>query len=366
MNVSKCSHCGRESVTIARILSLCADCIRNHFDKVRARIESAHRVARQPFGLPIAPPQLEGARRCRICINECQMRDEECGFCGLPLGNRHIASVSWYDDPLPTNCVATWVCPAGTGIGYPEFAYRSGPEVGYVNLAVFYHACTFDCLFCQNWHFKRLTHRSRSVTPEQLANAVHNRTACICYFGGDPTPFLPHALAVSRIALKNKPNRILRICWETNGSAHPRLMRQMAKVSLESGGCVKFDLKAWDEKLHIALCGVSNKRTLENFAMVATDFLPLRSEPPLLIASTLLVPGYIDEREVSGIAKFIASLNPDIPYSLLAFAPQFFMEDLPTTSRTHAERCLQAAKDAGLKRVHIGNIGLLGSAYTHS
>ena len=64
-------------------------------------------------------------------------------------------------------------------------------------------------------------------------------------------------------------------------------------------------------------------------------------------------------REVGRIASFIASLNPDIPYSLLAFHPQFFMSDLPTTSRLQAEECLEAAKGAGLGCVRIGNAHLL-------
>jgi pyruvate formate lyase activating enzyme len=76
-----------------------------------------------------------------------------------------------------------------------------------------------------------------------------------------------------------------------------------------------------------------------------------------------LVPGYIDKEEVSQIAHFIFSLNPDIPYSLLAFSPQFMMQDLPTTSRRHAEECLKAAEEQGLKRVRIGNIHLLGDKY---
>jgi len=61
--------------------------------------------------------------------------------------------LSWYHDPLPTNCVADWVCSGGTGAGYPKYAHCPGPELGYSNLAVFFHACTFNCLYCQNWHF---------------------------------------------------------------------------------------------------------------------------------------------------------------------------------------------------------------------
>ncbi|MGQ9546151.1 MAG: radical SAM protein [Dehalococcoidia bacterium] len=272
------------------------------------------------------------------------------------------ANVSWYYDPLPTNCVADWVCPGGTGAGYPRFAYADGPEYGYKNLAVFYQACSFDCLFCQNWNYRARALQESKVTSARLADAVDDRTSCICYFGGDPTPQSPHSLRVARLALQNNRGRILRICWETNGSMHPALMKQAAEISLNSGGCIKFDLKAWDEGLHIALCGISNKRTLENFQLLA-EYAGRRPSPPLLVASTLLVPGYVDRQEVSNLARFISSLDPDIPYSLLAFAPRFMMRDLPTTSRRHAEECLAEAKAQGLRRVRVGNVHLLGDDY---
>jgi pyruvate formate lyase activating enzyme len=272
------------------------------------------------------------------------------------------ANVSWYHDPLPTNCVADWVCPGGVGAGYPEFAYSKGPEYGYKNLAVFYQACSFDCLFCQNWHYRDLAVREIKVTAASLADAVDDRTSCICYFGGDPTPQLPHSLRVARLALQKKQGQILRICWETNGSMHPALLQQAAEISLNSGGCIKFDLKAWDEGLHIALCGISNKRTLENFQLLA-EYARRRPSPPLLVASTLLIPGYVDKQEVSHLARFISSLSPDIPYSLLAFAPQFMMCDLPITSRRHAEECLSEAKAHGLRRIRVGNVHLLGRDY---
>jgi len=254
--------------------------------------------------------------------------------------------------------VADWVCPAGTGAGYPDFAYRNGVEYGYKNLAVFYQACSFDCLFCQNWHYRRLVSSQGWVAASRLAEAVDDHTACICFFGGDPTPQLPHAIYASRLALERKQGRILRICWETNGSMHPALLKQMAELSLNSGGCIKFDLKAWSESIHIALCGVSNKRTLDNFRFLA-GYIKRRPSPPLLVASTLLVPGYVGKEEVAGIGAFISSLDPDIPYALLAFHPDFLMTDLPATSRHQAMECLEAARAAGLSRVRLGNIHLL-------
>ena len=194
------------------------------------------------------------------------------------------------------------------------------------------------------------------MSARELAGWVDDKTSCICFFGGDPSPQMPHALETSRIAVENAKG-ILRICWESNGNMAHGLMEKAAALSLESGGTIKFDLKAWDENLHIALCGVSNKQTLRNFEWLA-GFGKQRQVPPFLTASTLLIPGYVGVEEVESIASFIAGLDPNIPYSLLAFYPQFYMNDLPTTSKKEAMECMGAAKKY-MKRVRIGNIHLL-------
>ncbi len=200
--------------------------------------------------------------------------------------------------------------------------------------------------------------RPHTTSEHKLASDVDEKTSCICYFGGDPTPQLLFALRASKLALEKNMGRLLRICWETNGSMASGLLDEMIDLSLNSGGCLKFDLKAWDENLHIALTGITNQRTLGNFSKVG-EKIRARPVPPLLIASTLLVPGYIDENEVGSIARYIASIGPDIPYSLLAFYPHFYMSDLPLTSRELSERCLKAAQEAGLINVRIGNVNLL-------
>ena len=119
-----------------------------------------------------------------------------------------------------------------------------------------------------------------------------------------PSYPLNHSILTSRLVLKNKKGRILRICWEANGTLNEKLLDEVIKIALESGGCIKFDLKCWTEELSMALCGVTNKRSLENFVKVSS-FIKQRSVPPLLIASTLLFPGYIDEHEVKKFSTMI-------------------------------------------------------------
>jgi pyruvate formate lyase activating enzyme len=283
------------------------------------------------------------------------MGEGERGYCGLRAARSgklaHLAGtperglLHWYRDPLPTNCVADWVC-------------EGSRHRGYHNLAVFYASCTANCLFCQNWDFRLASPAKRQMlSARELADAANSRTFCVCYFGGDPASQMPHALAASRYLAE----RGVRVCWETNGTMHPKLLDAALQCSLDTGGCVKFDLKAFDEGLHTALTGISNRRTLDNFARAAKRCHE-RLQLPLVIASTLLVPGYVDAREVSRIARFIAALDPRIPYALLAFAPHFFMSDLPRTSLRHAEEAEVAAHAAGLVNVRVGNRHLLRQA----
>jgi pyruvate formate lyase activating enzyme len=364
-----CKLCGQKHVGISEALSVCVDCVRSKPDEALPLIEEAHKAARAPYGLPAKAPKTPGGISCDICSNECVIGRGERGFCGLrknangkleTLTDPSKGVLYAYRDPHVTNCCSAWFCPAGTGAGYPKYACKPGPEFGYANYAVFFYGCNFDCLFCQNASHKNVR-ASYAVTLSKFKSEVqaNPKYSCICYFGGSPEPQLPFALNASRTILEENPNRIIRICFEWNGCGNPRLVRQASELALISGGNIKFDLKCFNETLSLALSGVSNKRAYENFEMIASEFYEKRSDIPVLTATTLLVPGYVDASEVEQIARFIAELNPSIPYSLLVFHPQFMMRDLPITPKRQVEECYRSAKKY-LRKVHIGNIHLLG------
>lgn len=364
--MGRCRSCGAASPFISGELGACVACIRSGSPAALERTSKVHAANRRLHGLPETPPRDVGGILCRLCVNECRIAEGKAGYCGvrrnaagkLAGATPSMGKLSWYHDPMPTNCVADWVCAGGTGAGYPVFARCPGPERGFRNLAVFFHACSLDCLYCQNWQYRLESLNPPDVAAAGLADAVDARTTCVCFFGGDPAPQLPFSLRAARIARERWAGEILRICWETNGTMHPALLDRMMDLAVESGGCVKFDLKAMEENLHIALTGVTNRRTLDNFARAAAA-IPRRPVPPPLVASTLMVPGYVDEREVAAIAAFIAALDRTIPYSLLAFHPTFALFDLPQTPERTALRCRKAALDAGLSDVRVGNIHLL-------
>jgi len=369
--LGQCQICKKNSILISSQIGVCIQCIRKKPEEALAITDKVHAESREKFSLPSKPPKKPNGILCGVCANDCKISVGEKGFCGLVFnrdgklvrmgGTPDKGVLQWYYDPLPTNCVSWWFCPGCTGAGYPKYAYNKSAETGYTNLAVFYGSCSLDCLFCQNWQYRNLSAQlSPVMSAESLAAKADSHVSCICYFGGDPSVQSPHALKTSEIALKRAENekRILRICWETNGYWKKESLQRAVQLSLVSGGNIKFDLKTWNENLSKALCGVSNLPTLENFKMVAERFLKQRPSLPILAASTLLVPGYVDEEEVGGIAKFISELDSQIPYTLLAFYPQYVLTDLPATSREQAEKCYQKAKRY-LKNVRIGNINLL-------
>jgi pyruvate formate lyase activating enzyme len=189
-----------------------------------------HAESRGVFRFPPKPPKDSSGISCGVYFNDCKIGIGGKGFCGLifNIGGRLVRMggtpdkgiLNWYYDPLPTNCVAWWFCPGCTGAGYPKYAHKCGAEMGYANLAVFYGACSFDCLSCQNWHYRNLAAGLRPVmSAESLAAKVDDHVACICFFGGDPSVQMPHALRTSQIALDKarEEERIFRVCWENNG-----------------------------------------------------------------------------------------------------------------------------------------------------
>jgi pyruvate formate lyase activating enzyme len=374
-----CKFCGKTDKVISEVLQVCRKCIlEGDWNKIKPHILNVHREVRKLVELPEKPPKAERPNiklRCNLCINECRLSDNDISYCGLrniqlrtsgqlPYPSKSKGYIHGYIDPNPTNCCNGWFCPAGTSYGYPEFSNHEGPEFGTYSYAAFLYGCTFSCLFCQNSSHKLFSKRNLSDA-EILANQIvkNEKITCLCYFGGTPEAQLPFSINLAEKILekieKNK-KRKFRICFECNGSGNTDWMEKAMKIAIKTGGNIKFDLKTYNEKLNIALCGVSNSRTLENFKYLAENFFGTRGKDiPELSGCTLMVPGYTNHEEVEQIAKFVSEINPEIPYSLLVFHGDYQMRDLGITPRKQAEKCLETAKKY-LKRVHLGNKFLLG------
>ncbi len=341
----RCRSCGMQRAADA--IGECVQCLRSRSDVVDTA--SIHGPDRARFGLPVTPPASEGGVSCTLCANACRIAEGELGYCGVrenrggivrPRAESGKAFLHAYLDRLPTNCCAAWFCPGSEEAGY--------------NLAVFFYGCSFDCLFCQNASHKRLDRAPEVAVEDLVTAALDPKVRCVCFFGGSPEPQLPFALALSKRIIEESDNS-KHICFEWNGCGKPDLALEAAELSLRSGGTIKFDLKAFSPNVGRALCGVPIDRPFRNFSLLFESY----KSRNFLTATTLLVPHYVDRTEVAGIAGFLGGLDPEIPYSLLAFHPDFRLRDLPVTSKAQVEECYEVARQK-LRRVNLGNRQLLG------
>ncbi|MFX1380160.1 MAG: radical SAM protein [Promethearchaeota archaeon] len=372
-----CKFCGTTEKVISEVLQVCRNCIlQGDWSKIKPHILNVHAQVRKLVGLPERPPKAERPNiklKCNLCINECCLSEKDISYCGLrnielrasgelPYPSKSNGYIHGYIDPNPTNCCNGWFCPAGTSSGYPDFSNIKGPEFGTFSYAAFLYGCTFNCLFCQNASHKFFSKRNL-FDIETLANQIvkNEKITCLCYFGGTPEAQLPFSINLAEKIIEKIKNkkRIMRFCWEWNGSGNRDWIEKCMQIALKTGGNIKFDLKSFNEKLNLALCGVSNKRTLNNFRFLAEKYFGTRKGLYEMSGCTLMVPGYTNHEEVEQIAKFVSSINPDIPYSLLVFHGDYQMRDLGITPRKQALKCLEVAKQY-LKNVHLGNKFLLG------
>lgn len=77
---------------------------------------------------------------------------------------------------------------------------------------------------------------------------------------------------------------------------------------------IEIGIKAFSERLHLHYTGRPAKKVKENFIKYA------KSGIKLTVAS-ILIPGFIEADEIENIARFIASVNRNIPYFILPYYP---------------------------------------------
>ncbi len=111
------------------------------------------------------------------------------------------------------------------------------------------------------------------------------------------------------------------------------------------------DIKAWDGRVHRRLTGCSNMRILELPAEIhGMGFV--------LEVSSLYLPGWVETEQIGKIAGLLAQVDSDIPYSIIAFFPEYRMTDVPSPSFQQMVGAFEASRDAGLKNVRLGNVGM--------
>jgi pyruvate formate lyase activating enzyme len=110
------------------------------------------------------------------------------------------------------------------------------------------------------------------------------------------------------------------------------------------------DLKSFSETFYKEQCGARLEPVLH--AIKTMKELGVWVE-----VTTLLIPGMNDSREeLSELAKFLANVDPDIPWHISRFHPTYRLTHvLPTPTET-IHRAREIGYEMGLKYVYTGNL----------
>ena len=231
---------------------LCLACIRSRPEEAPPLAVTAHAGGRAPLWAAGTAASALAGRRCRLCVNLASWARASAGTAACArCENRRVA--------------ATWpVRPPGSAPLVPRPAahplrrrpdLRRGTPRGMHNLAVFYPPCTLDCLFCQNWHFRDADAQRCYAYPSADGTGRRRQRAHplrLLLSAATRPAQMPHALPPAA------PGRAgsFRLLGNGRDLQSPTDGPGWA-LSLETGGCVKFDLKAYGETLHLCLTGAN-------------------------------------------------------------------------------------------------------------
>ncbi len=218
--------------------------------------------------------------------------------------------------------------------------------------------CNFSCSWCQNHQISQagkagglLYGQGHPIPPEVIveeALSVGAQVLAATYT--EPTVFYELARDVAHLG---REAGLLNV-WVTNGSLCAAPLEELAPFL----DAANVDLKGVDPNTTQHRTGMSAVHVMETIDLMVR--LGIWVE-----ITTLVVPGFNDSpQELTGVAQFIASLNPSIPWHVTRYYPQYQETTPPTPLKTLA-LAQHLGKAAGLRYVYTGNTPTPGGEETH-
>lgn len=279
----------------------------------------------------------DGAVGCDLCAHRCRIRPGLRGICGVR-ENRDGTLASLVTDRI----VSAGVDPIEKK---PLFHFLPATLAYSIATA----GCNFHCLFCQNWEIAQWPREhggplpGTRIAPGEVVEAARRaRCASIAYTYTEPTIFFELALGTSRLAVEAG----LRNVFVTNGYMTPEALALAAPVL--HGANV--DLKSFSDRYYRKVCGAT-------LAPVLDTIRGMRERGIWVEVTTLLIPGRNDaDAELASLARWLASVDRDMPWHVSAFHPVYKLMDAPPTPAAALHRAARIGRDAGLRYVYTGNV----------
>jgi pyruvate formate lyase activating enzyme len=228
----------------------------------------------------------------------------------------------------------------------PFFHFLPGSK----SLSIATVGCNFRCPFCQNWEIsqsrpsdgKSGLRSTRLAVKEVVRQALLNDCQSISYTYTEPTIFFEYAYDTARLAKESG----LRNNFVTNGFMTGEALETI-KPYLDAANV---DLKFFREESYQKICKARLQPVLESISK-------MRELGIWVEVTTLVIPGLNDsEEELRDIARFLASVDRDIPWHLSRFHPDYEYLDKQATPVATLRKAREIGKSEGLRYIYLGNV----------
>ena len=279
----------------------------------------------------------DGSVVCNLCAHRCRIRPGLRGICGVR-ENLEGALVTLVADRV----ISVEIDPIEKK---PFFHFLPG-TLAYSIATV---GCNFHCLFCQNdvisqWPRERPGPLpGDAIAPEEIVAAAR-AAGCrsIAYTYTEPTIFFELALETGRLAAAAG----IRNLFVTNGYMTREALALVAPIL--HGANV--DLKSFSDRYYRKVCGATLAPVLETIRA-------MRELGIWVEVTTLVIPGLNDgDAELGALARWLASVDRDMPWHVSAFFPAYRLTDVPPTPPETLHRAALIGRKAGLRYVYTGNV----------
>ncbi len=274
---------------------------------------------------------------CEACAQACKLGEGEYGICGVRRvenGELHLLvyglAAAVNVDPVEKKPMFHFL---------PKSRAFSLGTVG----------CNFSCTFCQNFDIsqfpKEHEHQivGHELPPKRIVElAIENGCDSIAYTYNEPIVFFEYTYDTAKLAHEKGLKNI----YVTSGFETRKAIDLLAPYI----DGMNIDIKGFTEEFYREICGGRLKPVLEAVKYAHEKGIWIE-------ITTLLIPGKNDsDEEIRNIARFIAEVDPAIPWHLSAFHPTYKMLDVPRTPGSTLRRAYKIGKEEGLKYLYVGNI----------
>ncbi len=287
----------------------------------------------------LAKPLSDGVVQCQACEHFCAVKPGEAGKCGV---RRNIEGTLYL--VVYGEAIAIHVDPIEKK---PLFHFVPRGDV----LSIGTYGCNFRCPFCQNWQMSQMREfdderdaLGQAASPEALVNTcLRDHIPMIAYTYNEPTVFFEYTYDTAKLAHQHDIKNV----YVSNGYMS-RAALDMIEPYLDG---INVDLKAFTEAFYREQCQARLAPVKRNIAHIA------RETDIWIEVTTLLVPGLNDsEDELRALAQWLADVDPEMPWHVTAFHPDYEMLDLPRTSQQALAHAYEIGRQAGLHYVYVGNV----------